>query len=133
MGSERGEAMRPTILAIGTVGALLFLGASCDGDMTPVEAADAGGELDSFNNVNGYCSAQPASCDDLVQDGDDEPTSCCFGSQIYNCEGGTLLYRDCSGGCTNSSSGVLFCSSSGGSSADQGGWSEPPTDPGPGF
>ena len=118
-----------TILALGAC----LLGASCDGDMNPVEDTDGGDPLELYNNVNGYCSAQPQSCDDLIQAEGEGPTPCCFGNYIYKCEGGTLLHKDCAAGCFNATDGSPYCGPTNSSTGENGEWEGPQTDPGPGF
>jgi hypothetical protein len=122
--------MRVTTIAIAALG-MLLLAAGCD-DGTEVADEDEGEET-SFNNINGSCVVQPTSCDDLIPAEGEDPAACCFGNQMYICNNGTLLYTECSGGCYGASQEPPYCATAGGGGTDPGGWSEPPTDPGPGF
>jgi hypothetical protein len=124
--------MRIATSVTGAVAALLLAAAGCDRDGAPMTDED-GGFTSLYNNVNGYCSAAPASCDDLVQQGDSAPTACCFGNQIFSCVGGSLKYKDCPGGCYTSSDGTTHCYAASGGGEESGEWQDPPTDPGPGF
>ena len=131
MGSGKGVPMKlATMTILATVVCVLAAGCAEDGS---AEDGDGGDQLESFNNVNGYCSAQPQSCDDLVPAEGEGPEPCCFGDYIYKCEGGTLLQKDCAAGCYNSSEGSPFCGPTSSGTGENGGWQDPPTDPGPGF
>lgn len=123
--------MRISTMVIGAVGALLLLAAGCDG--APETYEDGGGPESLYNNINGYCSVTPASCDDLIKEGDSEPSACCFNNQLWSCISGELKYKDCSGGCYNSPDGTPHCYSTSSGGDGPGEWQDPPTDPGPGF
>jgi len=122
--------MRLTTVVICAVGALLWA-AGCDAEAPELD--DGGDGASAYDNVNGYCLVQPSSCDDLIQEGDATPSSCCFSNQLYTCINGALKYKDCSAGCYNSADGTPHCYSTNNSSDDPGEWQDPPTDPGPGF
>ena len=59
--------------------------------------------------------------------------TCCFENMMFICQDGILLYKDCEAGCYPSGVGNPLCASNSTTGGDPGGWSEPPTDPGPGF
>lgn len=125
---------RPLMLA--GLGACLATAMSCDGNMEPVEAADAGaGDLGSYNNVRGYCSSMPQTCDDLIPGDDETELACCFGNFKCWCKSGELLFVECGWGCLyNTAEEEVVCKpATGGEPQGPGGTTEPPTDPGPGF